>query len=218
VAASNEYTKSFCETDQYKNAKKITEITRDSIYQAGKEEMIKTHQGFQSLNIREIPSFQQHEANQAALSNARYREDWDEEKEAIYFPAHVSQGYEEKQRAQDAVSDAKYKKDAFDKMKTNKFNIADSEQYQKNEELRKHQSESQYKAEYEKERNNFTNMAVTKEMEQAKQLNEYKVRTFTFSRLCKNVFKLPYGYFHSSIRYLIRANVYVQAFFMCIRP
>ena len=31
--ASNEYTKSFCDTDQYKNAKKITEITRDSIYQ-----------------------------------------------------------------------------------------------------------------------------------------------------------------------------------------
>ena len=129
----------------------------------------------------------------------------------------MSQGYEEKQRAQEAVSDAKYKKDAFDKMKTNKFNIADSEQYQKNEELRKHQSESQYKAEYEKERNNFTNMAITKEMEQAKQLNEYKVSTFTIRRLCKNVFKLPYGYFHSSIRYLIRANVYVQAFFMCIR-
>ena len=48
--------------------------------QAGKDEMIKTHQGFQSLNIREIPSFQQHEANQQALSNVKYREEWDDEK------------------------------------------------------------------------------------------------------------------------------------------
>ena len=95
--------------------------------------------------------------------------------EAIYFPAHVTQGYEEKQRAQAnrvhiflnffcsknlllskiwklyvnsykaAVSDSRYKKDAFDKMQSNKFNVADSEQYKNNEELRKHQSDVQYK-------------------------------------------------------------------------
>lgn len=34
--AINEYTKSFCDTDQYKTSKKITEITRDSIYQVTK--------------------------------------------------------------------------------------------------------------------------------------------------------------------------------------
>ena len=60
-------------------------------------------------------------------------------------------------------------------MKTNKFNVADSEQYQKNEELRKHQSDVQYKAQFEKEKNNFTTVAVTKEMEQAKQMAELKV-------------------------------------------
>ena len=118
--------------------------------------------------------------------------------EAIYFPAHVSQGYEEKQRAQDATSDSKYKKDALNKMKTNKFNVADSEHYQKNEELRKHQSDVAYKAESEKDRSNFTSMAVTKEMEQAEQLNEYKVCTF-----CRNVFKLAVDYLLSSIPYLI---------------
>ena len=50
------------------------------IFKAGKEEAIKTHKGFQSLNIAEIPSFQQHEANQRAISKVAYREDWDEEK------------------------------------------------------------------------------------------------------------------------------------------
>ena len=50
------------------------------IFKAGKEEAIKTHKGFQSLNIAEIPSFQQHEANQKAISKVAYREDWDEEK------------------------------------------------------------------------------------------------------------------------------------------
>ena len=63
-------------------------------------------------------------------------------------------------------------------MKTNKFNVADSEQYQKNEELRKHQSDVQYKAQFEKEKNNFTTVAVTKEMEQAKQMAELKVTQF----------------------------------------
>ena len=89
-----------------------------------------------------------------------------------------------------AVSDSRYKKDAFDKMQANKFNVADSEQYKKNEELRKHQSDVQYKvwellinfslfpiqAQFEKERNNFTTLAVTMEMEQAKQLQDLKVR------------------------------------------
>ena len=52
--------------------------------------MIKTHQGFQSLNIREIPSFQQHEANQQALSNVKYREEWDEEKGKAAHTVHTN--------------------------------------------------------------------------------------------------------------------------------
>lgn len=35
--ATNEYTKSFCDTEQYQTSKKITEITRDSLYQLGAE-------------------------------------------------------------------------------------------------------------------------------------------------------------------------------------
>ena len=45
--------------------------------------MIKTHKGFQSLNIQEIPSFQQHEANQNHISNSKYRENLDEEKGTV---------------------------------------------------------------------------------------------------------------------------------------
>jgi len=172
--AINEYTKSFCDTDQYKTSKKITEITRDSIYQAGKEEAIKTHKGFQSLNIAEIPSFQQHEANQRAISKVAYREDWDEEKEAIYFPAHVTQSYENSQQAQKNISDSQYKEKAKDVMKSNQYNLAESDQYQKTGELRKQTNDLNYKAQYEADRNNFTSLAVTKEMERAKELENLK--------------------------------------------
>jgi hypothetical protein len=89
----NEFTKTFCDTEQYKTSKKITEVTRDSIYQKGKQDMIKTHQGFQSLDISKIPSFQQHEANQKQLSKQAYSEDWNLEKDAVYFPAHATEGY-----------------------------------------------------------------------------------------------------------------------------
>ena len=33
INSTNEYTKSFCDTEQYQTSKKITEITRDSLYQ-----------------------------------------------------------------------------------------------------------------------------------------------------------------------------------------
>jgi len=89
----NDFTKTFCDTEQYKTSKKITEITRDSIYQKGKQDMIKTHQGFQSLDISKIPSFQQHEANQKQLSKQAYSEEWNLEKDSVYFPAHATEGY-----------------------------------------------------------------------------------------------------------------------------
>jgi len=172
--ASNEFTKSFCDTEQYQTSKKITEITRDSLYQKGKQEMIHTHQGYQSLNIREIPSFQQHEANQKQISKVSYEEDWNDEKDAIYFPAHVTNSYEQMQRAQASVSDAKYRKDADQKMQQNTFNVADSQHYQDSKSLSEKTSDKNYKNEWENEKGSYTTIAMTREMEQAKEMSNLR--------------------------------------------
>ena len=89
--------------------------------------MIKTHQGYQSLNIREIPSFQQHEANQRQISSTDYKADWDDEKDAIFFPAHATESYEQAQKSQNAISDSKYKQ--MEKQVKNSFNMAESDHY-----------------------------------------------------------------------------------------
>ena len=45
----NEFTKTFCDTNLYKTNKMITNITRDSVYQAGKQEAIDKFKGFQQF-------------------------------------------------------------------------------------------------------------------------------------------------------------------------
>lgn len=141
--------------------------------------MIQSHQGYQSLNIREIPSFQQHEANQKQISNTQYKEDWNEEKDAIYFPAHVTDAYESGQKAQDAISDSKYRKDAEKKMHdANTFNMADSEQYQKSKEMSALTSDKGYKETWDNEKGNFSNIPITREMEKSKEMSNLRVSKF----------------------------------------
>ena len=143
--------------------------------------MIQTHQGYQSLNIREIPSFQQHEANQKQISKVSYEEDWNDEKDAIYFPAHVTNSYEQMQRAQASVSDAKYRKDADQKMQQNAFNVADSQQYQDSKSLSEKTSDKNYKNEWENEKGSYTTIAMTREMEQSKEMSNLRVRFLTLT-------------------------------------
>ena len=143
--------------------------------------MIQTHQGYQSLNIREIPSFQQHEANQKQISKVSYEEDWNDEKDAIYFPAHVTDSYEQMQRAQASVSDAKYRKDADQKMQQNAFNVADSQQYLDSKSLSEKTSDKNYKNEWENEKGSYTTIAMTREMEQSKEMSNLRVRFLTLT-------------------------------------
>jgi len=142
--------------------------------------MIQTHQGYQSLNIREIPSFQQHEANQKQISKTQYEEDWNIEKDAIYFPAHATERYEQVQKSQDAISDSKYKKEAEKKMKSNAFNVADSDHYQKSKEMKESTSDKKYKEDWDNEKGNYTTIAMTREMEQSKEMSNLRVCFFNW--------------------------------------
>ncbi|CBY37113.1 unnamed protein product [Oikopleura dioica] len=175
----NDFTKTFCDTEQYKTSKKITEITRDSIYQKGKQDMIKTHQGFQSLDISKIPSFQQHEANQKQLSKQAYSEEWNLEKDSVYFPAHATEGYNNAQKAQEAISSTKYKQEADKNMKeSNNFNIAESEKYQNDKERQKVTSEKAYKEAWEAEKSKVKGDTVSGQLEQSKYLSSLRDRNY----------------------------------------
>lgn len=50
----NEFTKTYCDTNVYKTNKAITAITRDSLYQAQKQEAIDKFKGFQQLDINQV--------------------------------------------------------------------------------------------------------------------------------------------------------------------
>lgn len=138
----NEFTKTYCDTNVYKTNKAITAITRDSLYQAQKQEAIDKFKGFQQLDINQVRyryfflisalwdiredfnhfemlqklinfkvgSFKQHMINQENLSDTYYKEDYENEKDLVYFPQTVTQTYENQKK--NAEKNFSYDKDA----------------------------------------------------------------------------------------------------------
>ena len=71
--SKNEFTKTFCEQDEYKINKKVHEITVDRNYTAGKKEAVETMKGHQNLGY-DNPQMAHHAKNAEMLSDAYYKE------------------------------------------------------------------------------------------------------------------------------------------------
>ena len=85
-----------------------------------------------------------------------YKEDWEADKSLIYFPAHITPGYEAAVEANKATSDVRsycliklisehwlwiyrqavYKKNYEDTKGNNEFNVADTQQYKHNQDIK----------------------------------------------------------------------------------
>ena len=83
--------------------------------------------GFQALDINQIGSFKQHIANQENLSDVYYKENYENEKDLVYFPQNITEGYDIQRKIHDTK--ANYAKDAAKEQEQHKFNLTESETY-----------------------------------------------------------------------------------------
>merc|ERR1711990_780627 len=168
----NEFTKTYCDTAVYKTNKKITELTRDSQYQAQGREAIDKFKGFQSLDISKVGSFVQHMANQENISDNYYREDWENDKDLVYFPANVTDTYETQKKLNKIK--AEYGDSAAKDAETHHFNLAESETYKVNQDVIKATSDREYTKKWQKQKIDVKPAAVTPQMELVEKLKVTK--------------------------------------------
>ena len=79
------------------------------------------------------------------LSEALYREDYEMEKDLIYFPMNITPGYETQKKAKEFQSDLTYRAKYHDDKYKNKFNSAETEKYASDNKVRQFQSDKTYK-------------------------------------------------------------------------
>lgn len=90
------------------------------------------------------------------LSDALYREDWEMEKDLIYYPVNITPGYEAMKCASEYAGDRKYHAKHEETKYQNKYNHADTQQYRDNAKVREVQADNIYRKEWnEKQRHEF---------------------------------------------------------------
>merc|ERR1711937_1069952 len=119
--------------------------------------------GFQQLDINQVGSFKQHMINQENLSDAYYKENYENEKDLVYFPQTVTQTYENQKK--NAEKNFSYDKDAKKKGERHEFNLAESETYKVNQEVIKNTRDREYTKKWEEDKIKVKPAAVSREME-----------------------------------------------------
>nr|XP_039266499.1 nebulin-like isoform X8 [Styela clava] len=156
---------------EFVRAKENAINASDIQYQKQKKETTAAYRGFQTMDSSEHPIVQQGLKAAALMSDKAYREDWEYDKSIVYYPVHITPGYESQAEVAKIQSDKKYK-DNFEKEKDkNKFNITDTEHYKTMKEVDEASSDVNYKKGYEANKNKVTSLEETPEMKLAKDLH-----------------------------------------------
>merc|ERR1712130_733113 len=124
--------------------------------------------GFMRMDAHLHPVVQRGVAIAEMQSNALYQEDWNLEKDAIYFPVQLTPGYDTAVKANIQQSDLHYKKDYEEKKFKNKYIHTESEVYQNQRVTEKYRSDKEYHKKHEETKHIRIGTAVTDEMERAK--------------------------------------------------
>nr|CAB3264278.1 nebulin [Phallusia mammillata] len=133
---------------EFVRAKESAKNASDIEYQKQRKETIDKYRGFQTMDSKDHPIVQHGIKAADLISDRLYKEDWEYEKNLIFYPVHVTPGYEQALEASKFQSMAAYKKDAEKSKMKNNFRVTDTEQYQAAQNLLNLVSENKYSAEY----------------------------------------------------------------------
>merc|ERR1719370_457662 len=103
------------------------------------------------------------------VSDRLYHEDYEDEKALVYYPVHITEGYDAVKKTKEATADANYKTGIEDNKKGNSFKPTDTETYTV---MKQHEATKDriYKGDYEATKHQNKPLAQSNEMILAKQL------------------------------------------------
>merc|ERR1712136_553911 len=128
------------------------------------------YKGYQTMDAAAHPVVTKGKKAADIVSDRLYKADYEDEKALIYYPVHISEGYEQVKKCKEAVADANYKTGLEDNKKGNSFKPTDTETYTV---IKGHEAATKdrlYKADYEATKTETHPLAESNEMILAKEL------------------------------------------------
>ena len=148
-------------------------ISSSALYRKSRIEAIKEFRGWQTMDYSQHPLVLQSAALSLVQSNVQYKLDAKEEGTGVYFPCHITEGYNLALKVSHACSDVNYKKRAQDESHEVKFDYTKTERYDDVKKVQKVLNEGLYKEKAKEIMANPKPLAVNAEMEKAQFLKPY---------------------------------------------
>jgi hypothetical protein len=150
-------------------SKHASAIRSDLEYKKEMPAVTDQYKGYQTMDAATHPVITKGNKIKEILSDRLYHEDYEDEKALIYYPVHITEGYDSVKKTREATSDAVYKAGLEDAKKGNSFKPTDTETYAT---MKKHEATKDriYKGDYEATKHQNKPLAVNNEMKLAKKL------------------------------------------------
>merc|ERR1712136_350163 len=104
-------------------------IRSDIEYKKELGTMNEIYKGYQTMDAASHPVVTKGKKAAEIVSDKLYKAEYEDEKALIYYPVHISEGYEQVKKCKEAVADANYKAGLEDNKKGNSFKPTDTETY-----------------------------------------------------------------------------------------
>ena len=188
----------FVQWEEELRAKKMALSVKDSEYKKSMWDAIRDMKGFMRMDAASHPIVTRGIEVAEMQSQALYTEEWEIEKDAIYFPVQITPGYETAMNADKIQSDLHYKKDFQETKMKNKFDQTQTEKYNNDRALDQNvRCDKGYHKQHEETKMKYTSIPVTSEMERANIQRD--LRDANYSRTAKNL-AMKYGLTHDDIK------------------
>merc|ERR1712135_109452 len=155
----------------FETAKSAQIIRSDIDYKKEMPDVTAMYKGYQTMDAATHPVVTKGKKAADIVSMKKYHEEYEDEKALVYYPVHISEGYEQVKKCKEAVADANYKADLEDNKKGNSFKPTDTETYAV---MKQHEDTKDriYKSAYEAEKHKNKPLADSNEMQLARKLVE----------------------------------------------
>merc|ERR1712136_429125 len=156
----------------FETAKSAQIIRSDIDYKKEMPDVTAMYKGYQTMDAATHPVITKGKHAADIVSMKKYHEDYEDEKALIYYPVHISEGYEQVKKCKEATADANYKTGLEENKKGNNFKPTDTATYAV---IKGHEAATKdrlYKADYEATKMANKPLAVSNEMMLAKKLVE----------------------------------------------
>merc|ERR1712142_139297 len=157
------------DTPELLRTKEAGVIRSDIEYKKEMPGVTAMYKGYQTMDAAAHPVVTKGKKAADIVSDRLYKADYEDEKALIYYPVHISEGYEQVKKCKEQVADANYKAGLEDNKKGNSYKPTDTETYAV---IKQHEftKDRLYKEDYERTKTETHPLAESNEMILSKEL------------------------------------------------